>query len=221
MPRFVEAEGLVLDSKPSGERYLRLTLLSPTLGLMTAMARDIRASAKPATRKKTKSAPSRPDIFDHAAMQLEPPAAGAVHPNFYFLREYKVLRRHAGLGKSYAALEAAAGLARLVTHNAPHFETCAPVYELCRKALDALENGAPPEAVRLKAMFLLASAEGYAAREQWLPALPAADQAVVITVLNRPASEAASLAAEAISRLPKLRLAFERWLEEHTDLEVK
>jgi hypothetical protein len=221
MSRFVEAEGLVLDSKPSGERHLRLTLLSPTLGLVTAMTRDSRMRAKPVAAKKTKSAPSRPDIFDQATMQLEPPDSGTVHANFYFLREYKIVHRHTGLGKSYAALEAAAGLARLVAHNAAHFETCAPVYELCRKALEALENGAPPEAVRLKALFLLASAEGYAAREQWLPALSATDQTVVLTVLNRPASEAASLAVEAVGRLPKLRAAFERWLGEHTDLEVK
>jgi len=221
MPRYVEAEGLVLDSKPTGERHLRLTLLSPTLGLVTAMVRDSRSSTKPATSKKTKSASSRPDIFDRAAMQLEIPDAGTVHPNFYFLREYKVLHRHTGLGKSYAALEAAAGLSRLVAHNAPHFETCAPVYELCGKALESLENGAPPEAVRLKALFLLASAEGYAAREQWLPELPVTDQAVVITIMNRPASEAANLATDDAARLPKLRTAFERWLDEHTDLEVK
>jgi hypothetical protein len=221
MPRYVEAEGLVLDSKPTGERHLRLTLLSPTLGLVTALVRDSRTSAKPATSKKVKSASTRPDIFDQAAVQLEIPDAGTVHPNFYFLREYKVLHRHTGLGKSYAALEAAAGLARLIAHNAAHFETCAPVYELCRKALEALENGAPPEAVRLKALFLLASAEGYAAREQWLPELPATDQTIVITMMNRPASEAASLAVDDTARLPKLRVSFERWLERHTDLEAK
>jgi hypothetical protein len=221
MPRYVEAEGLVLDSKPSGERHRRLTLLSPMLGLVTAMARDSRASAKPATDRKGKSPPSRPDIFDLATVQLEIPDSGTAQANFYFIREYKLLHRHTGLGQSYPALEAAAGLARLVAHNAAHFETCAPVYELCRKALEALENGALPEAVRLKALFLLASAEGYAAREQWLPMLLASDQAVVITVLNRPASEAASLVAEAAARLPKIRASFERWLEEHTDLEVK
>jgi len=220
MPNIVETEGLVLDRKPSGERHLRLTVLSPTLGLITAMARDSRASAKPTTVRKTKSAPSRPDIFDRAMMRMELPDSGTVHPNFYFVREYKVLHRHAGLGKSYAALEAAAGLANLVGRNAAHFETCAPVYDLCCKALEALESGAPPEAVRLKALFLLASAEGYAAREQWLPALSAADQTIVVTVLKRPASEATNLAAEAIGRLSKLRVAFERWLEEHTDLEV-
>jgi hypothetical protein len=221
MPRYVEAEGLVLDSKPSGERHMRLTLLSPSLGLVMAMARESRASTNPTSARKSKPAASRPDIFDLAVVRMEIPEAGSLHPNFYFLREYKVVHRHVGLGKSYAALEAAAGLARLVAHNAPHFETCAPVYELCGKALEALEKGAPPEAVRLKALFLLASAEGYAAREQWLPALHVADQAVVMAILNRPTSEATSLTAEAISRLPKLRTVFERWLEQHTDLEVK
>ncbi len=154
-------------------------------------------------------------------MRLEAREAGTTHRHVYFLAEYKVLRRHAGLGRSYAALEAAAGLAKVVTRNAAHFETCAPAFDLCRKALDALDHGAPPEAVRLKALFLLARAKGYAAREQWLPALNAADQALALAVLSRPAAETTTLAAGEASRLPKLRQAFERWLNEHTDLEVK
>jgi hypothetical protein len=223
MPRLLEAEGLVLDREPSGERHLRLTLLTPTLGLVSALARESRpAGAKPTTAsKKRGGAPQRPDIFDHASVRLEAPKAGGAHRHVYFLAEYKVLRRHAGLGRSYAALEAAAGLAKVVARNAAHFETCAPVFDLCRKALDALDGGAPPEAVRLKALFLLARDEGYAAREQWLPALNAADQTLALAVLNRPAAEAAALAVGEAGRLTKLREAFERWLMEHTDLEVK
>jgi hypothetical protein len=87
MPRYLEAEGLVLDSKPSGERHLRLTLLSPTLGLITAMARDSRPSAKAGAAKKNNPSRMRPDIFDLATVQLEIPDAGTVHANFYFLRE--------------------------------------------------------------------------------------------------------------------------------------
>jgi hypothetical protein len=223
MPRLVEAEGLVLDRKPSGERHLRLTLLTPTLGLVSALMRESRpAGAKPgAAAKKRGGAAQRADSFDLAAVRLEAPEAGGAHPQVYFLAEYKVLRRHPGLGRNYAALEAAAGLANLVARNAAHFETCAPVFDLCRKALGALDDGAPPEAVRLKALFLLARAEGYAAREQWLPALGAGDEALARAVLNRPAAEAAALAAGDPGRLARLRQTFERWLTEHTDLELK
>lgn len=223
MPRLLEAEGLVLDRKPSGERHLRLSLLTPTLGLVSALVRESRpAGAKSgATSKKRAGAPQRPDIFDLAAVRLEAPEAGGAHPTMYFVAEYKVLRRHAGLGRSYSALEAAAGLAKLITRNAAHFETCAPVFDLCRKALDALEGGAPPEAVRLKALYLLARAEGYAALEQWRPALSEADGELAGTVFNRPVAEVAGLAAGELGRLTKLREAFERWLAEHTDLEVK
>jgi hypothetical protein len=223
MPHLLEAEGLVLDREPAGERHLRLAFLTPTLGLLSALVRESRPSgAVPATTtKKRAGAPQRPDIFDHANVRLETREAGTAHRQVYFLAEYKVLRRHAGLGRSYAALAAAAGLAKVVTRNAAHFETCAPVFDLCRKALDALDHGAPPEAVRLKALFLLARAEGYAAREQWLPALNAADQALALAVLTHPAAEAGALAAGETARLAKLRQAFERWLMEHTDLEVK
>jgi recombinational DNA repair protein (RecF pathway) len=221
MPRLTEAEGLVLDRKPAGERHVQLRLLTPTLGLIWALARESRPAGKPAAPRKNSAPAQRPDIFDHAELQLQLPEAGAAHPNVYFIAEYKVLRRHAGLGKNYAALTAAAGLAALIAHNATHFETCAPVFDLCRKALEALDQGAPPEAVRLKALFLLARAEGYAAKEHWLPTLPEADATLARAVLNKPAAEAAALAAGDATRLPKLRHAFERWLAGHTDMEVK
>jgi len=223
MPRSQEAEGLVLDRQPAGERHLRLTLLTRTLGLVSALARESRPAGAQAgaTARKRGAAPQRPDIFDVAAVRLETPPAGGAHPQMYFLTEYKVLRRHAGLGRNYAALEAAAGLARLIRRNATHFETCAPVFDLGCKALEALEGGAPPEAVRLKALYLLARAEGYAAREQWLPGLRPADATLARAVLHRPAAEAAALAAGDLGRLAKLRQAFERWLEEHTDMELK
>ncbi|HTB62392.1 MAG TPA: hypothetical protein VK737_02290 [Opitutales bacterium] len=222
MPNLLEAEGLVLDRVPSGERHQRLILLTPSLGIISALARESRPAGATATSAKKRSgAPQRPDIFDHATMRLETPDSGNTHSRVYFLAEYKVLRRHAGLGRSYAALQAASGLAKLVAHNAVHFETCAPVFELCCKALDALDTGAPPEAVRLKALFLLARAEGYAALEQWLPALNVADQELARAVLSRPAAEAAALVAGDTARLPKMRENFERWLVAHTDLEVK
>ncbi len=221
MPRLQEAEGLILDRQPAGERHTKLRVLTPTLGLIWALVRESRPAGKANSVRKSSIPAQRPDIFDHASLQLQAPEAGAAHPNVYFIAEYKVLRRHTGLGKNYAALAAAAGLASLIAHNAAHFETCAPVFDLCRKALEALDQGASPEAVRLKALFLLARAEGYAAKEHWLPTLPEADAALALAILNRPAAEAAALAAGETGRLPKLRLAFERWLAGHTDMEVK
>jgi hypothetical protein len=225
MPKshLVEAEGLVLNRAPAGERHLRLTLLTPSLGLIIALFRESRPAGGTATKSSRTRAGvmEQPDVFDHANVQLETPKPGAAHGAAYFVREYKVLRRHAGLGRHYAALESAAALATFVAHNARHFETCAPVFDLCRKAFAALDEGAAPEAVRLKALFLIARAEGYAALEQWFPALSGPDQALVLFVINRPAAEAAALAAADATRLPRLRRAFERWLAEHTDLEIK
>ncbi len=221
MPRLLEAEGLVLDKKPAGERHLQLKILSPALGLISALVRESRAPGQAAKPRKKTGGTQRPDIFDHAALQLQSPEAGGAHPHVYFVAEYKVLHRQAGLARSYEALQTAATLAELVIRNAAHFETCAPVFDLCLKALGALDGGAPPEAVRLKALFLLARAEGYAAKEHWLPTLPAAEAALALTVLNQPTTKAAEMPATDLSRLPKLRAALERWLGEHTDLEAK
>ncbi|MGA2052655.1 MAG: hypothetical protein ABSH19_05020 [Opitutales bacterium] len=212
MSRLLEAEGLVLDRTPAGENHLRLTLLTPAPGLLKAMLRD--SPAKSARSP----ASTRPDLFDHAAVVLEAPAPGAAHGAVYFVREYKVLRRHAGLGRRYPALTAASSLASLVARHAMHFETCAPVFSLCRQAFGALEDGAPPDAVHLKALFLLATTEGYAAREQWLALLAPEDRELVLTILRKPAADAARLPPADAARLPRLRQACERWLAEHTDL---
>ena len=132
MPRLLEAEGLVLNRTPAGEHHLRLKLLTPAHGLLTVLLRESRAKR---TRGKTSAPAAQPDVFDHAAVMLEPPAPGAAHGSVYFVREYKVVRRHAGLGLRYPALTAASALANLVNRHAAHFETCAPVFALCLQAV--------------------------------------------------------------------------------------
>jgi hypothetical protein len=217
MPRLLAVEGLVLDRLPAGERHLRLALLTAGPGLLTVMLRQSAgASPKPASRAR---AIARPDVFDHADVVLEAPADGAAPGATYFVREYKIIRRHAGLAKRYEALATAAALARLVARHAGHFETCAPVFDLCRKAWAALEEGAPPEAVHFKALYLLARDEGYPAREQWLPSLKLEDRELALAVLRQPSAKAAGV-GDAESRA-RLRRAFERWLAGHTDFEME
>jgi len=218
MPRQIETDGIILDRELAGERHVRLTVLSPSLGLIIVMARESRPSGTVSSKNKTqRGGGQKPDIFDLASMRIQIPEDSGTHPRVYFLAEYKVLRRHAGLGKKYSALEAAAALSKLITRNAAHFETCAPVFELCAKAFDALDVGANPEAVRLKAAYLLARAEGFPAREQWMAELSKDDQALAKEVINRPANEAKCDA----KLLMRLRQNLERWLAGHTDLELE
>ncbi len=220
MTPVLEAEALVLDRVDAGEHHVRLTLLTPAPGLVVAMFRPARGGKSGARAKGQTAGSARPDVFDHAAVLLHSPKAGAAHGSVYFIQEYKVLQRHAGLARSYEALEAAAGLAKLIMRNSVHFESCQEVFKLCRQALGALEAGAPPEVVRFKALFLLARAEGYPAREQWLPTLAAEDRELAQSLLRRPVAETVDLPAESLARVSRLRVGCERWLAEHTDLEL-
>ena len=217
MSRLLEAEGLVLDRVSAGEHHLRLTLLTPAPGLLIAMLRESRGAGKN-SRAASPSA-TRPDVFDLAAVILEAPKPGAAHGTVHFVREYKVLRRHAGLGARYPALAAASALASLVARHAIHFETCAHVFALCRQAFAALDDGSPPEAVHLKALFILAHTQGYPAREQWLALLSPDDRTLALTILGQPAADASRLSPADTARLPQLRQACEHWLAEHTDLD--
>jgi hypothetical protein len=219
MSRSLEAEGLVLDRVAAGENHLRLTLLTPAPGLLTALLRESRGPRSGKSSRAASPPATRPDLFDHAAVLLEPPDPGAAHGSVYFVREYKVIRRHAGLGSRYPALAAASALASLISRHAAHFETCAPVFALLRQALAALDDGAPPEAVHLKTLFILAHTQGYPAREQWLALLTPADRELALNILRQPVADATRLPPAETTRLPNLRRACEHWLAEHTDLD--
>ena len=58
-------------------------------------------------------------------------------------------------------------MARMISLNARWLATFDEASVLLGKALDALDEGAPCEAARLKAIFLLVRSEGYPVEEDW------------------------------------------------------
>ena len=152
------------------------------------------------------------DLFDEAALALESSNQGRT----WFVKEARLLTRHAAIGASYETLLRASALAELVARNPVLEDSRRGVAELLRSAFAAFAAGGRADIIHFKALYHFARDEGYPLREQWFPTLPAADRAVVAILLNRPLSEQTATAEE-VARLER-RLA--EYLRGHTEIIV-
>lgn len=170
----VVSPALVLRLLPSGERYQRASLLSPERGVLHAMR-----------RLSAKSDAFRIDLFEEIEAKLEFKPDGQAS----FLKDAQLLRRRAGLGASYAALEAASSISKLVLLNPPHEDQASDLYALASRALDALDRGASPPAALAKTLYSYCRDEGYPIREEWGRQLSPSESSLAKAVLNAPLAE--------------------------------
>lgn len=169
----VQTEAFVLLRRAAGDAYQGFTVFSAEAGPLQILQR----------------VPRRPtaghlalDLFDEVELWLESGNQGRT----WFVKEARLLARPAGIGRGYAALQAASGLAEIVAHNPVSDEGRKAVAELLRTAFAALGSGHRPDLVYLKALYRFARDEGYPVKQEWLPALGEADRAVAVEALNAP-----------------------------------
>ena len=199
-------DAIVLQRHPPTDTFQRLALFSPTEGNLTALQRLARKSAPEA-------APA--DLFDELHLRLETGRhAGA--GGLWFVKESRLTRRHAGIGRSYDALLHASALAGLVARNPVPSESLAPVYALLRQAFAAFATGTRPDVVAFKSLYCFARDEGYPLKQHWLSELPAADRDTVAGLLAKPLADQTAPTADT-ARLHR-RLA--DYLRGHTELHL-
>jgi hypothetical protein len=188
--------------------HLVLTCFSPGEGLFTALLRP--------ARKAVSAAPA-PDLFDRLALELNH-ARGGSSSGPWFVREHRVLQRHAAIGRTYATLAAASRLARIVIKN--------PVPEDSRPAIDALLSqtfaafarpATRPDLIFFKSLYCLARDEGLPLKQHWLPALPPGDRDLVARALSLPADSPEAPPPQDLARLAK---RLETYLTTEADLEI-
>jgi hypothetical protein len=186
--------------------HLVLTCFSPNDGLLTALLRVTR-NPKPDTQP-------APDLFDRLALTLQhgrnSPGDGP-----WFVREHRLLTRHAAIGRDYPTLAAASRLARLVTRNPGPQDSRAAVDALLTQAFAALTRpGTRPESVYFKSLYCLFRDEGLPLKQEWLAALPGPDRDLVAVALNQPAHSP----AVPLSDLARLTKRLEAYLVGDHDL---
>jgi hypothetical protein len=163
--------------------------------------------------KKTAATSVALDLFDEASLILESSNQGRT----WFVKEARLVTRHADLGRSYETLRHASALATLVARNPVHEDSRAAVAALLRTALAAFVAGGRPDLVYFKSLYRFARDEGYAVKQEWLPALPPALRAEATHLLHTP------LAALEKSRIeiPKSKILHRRledYLRGHTEI---
>lgn len=190
-----QTEAHVLARAPHTGDHLVLTCFSPADGLLTALLR-------PPRNQKTDTAPI-PDLFDRLALSLEhgrgSPAGGP-----WFVREHRLLVRHAAIGRAYESLASASRLARLVVQNPGPEDSRAAIDALLTQAFAAFARpAARPDLVYFKSLYLLARDEGLPLKQEWIPSLPPGDQAIVAAALQLPADAPGAPASAGLARLGK------------------
>jgi hypothetical protein len=173
----LQTAALVLGRQPSGsDSFEQLLAFSEQEGVLLCLRRI-----------STKAASATPplDLFDEAELWLESSNQGRT----WFIKEHRHLTRRPGLGRSYAALQVAAQLARLVQHNPIPDESRPSIGALLRQTLASLEAGARPDLVWFKALFCFLRDEGYPVKQQWWQQLGSTERDTATQMLNQPIAQ--------------------------------
>jgi hypothetical protein len=171
----LETDAFVLARRPPSDSFQAFTLFSPTHGALHVLQRLPKKAATSATAVAL-------DLFDEVSLQLESSNQGQT----WFVKEARLLTRHAGLGRSYETLTAASDLAKLVARNPVHEESRDAVAALLRQALASLATGARADIVWFKSLYCFARDEGYPVKQEWLPTLPPDLRAEALHFLRTP-----------------------------------
>jgi hypothetical protein len=197
----LETDAFVLLKRPPSDSFQSFTVFAPQHGTLLVMQR---------LSKKTAGTTTAMDLFDQVALRLESSNQG----HTWFVKESRIVTRHADIGRSYESLRSASSLAALIARNPVHEESRPAVTRLLGSAWAALAAGSRPDIVYFKSLYRFARDEGYPVKQQWFPLLPAADRAAVAALLNLPLAELTA-SASAVTRLQR---RLEEYLRGHTEV---
>ena len=199
----LQTTAFILARQPSvSDAFEQLTAFSADLGVLHLMRRI----------KQGKTSSSPLDLFDEAELWLESSNQGRT----WFISEHRLIHRHDGIGRSYETLKAAAALGTLLSRNPVPDESRAYVATLLRTSLGALATGGRPDIVWLKALYCLLRDEGYPVKQQWWPALAAADRDTAAQLLNQPLA-AQTADTETVARITR---RLEEWVGSETEIRL-
>lgn len=197
----LQTEAFVLLKRPPADAFQSFSVFSPEHGSLLVLQRVPKKSANNSVAL---------DLFDEVSLLLESSNQGRT----WFIKEARLLHRHAAIGRSYESLRLASALASLVSRNTVDEDSRAAVADLLRGAFVAFGTATRPDIVYLKSVYRFARDEGYPLKQQWFPTLPSADRTEVATLLNRPLTDQNATPA-AVARLQR---RLEEYLRGHTEI---
>jgi hypothetical protein len=210
----LQTTAFILAKQPSGsDNFEQLTVFSSADGVLHCLIR--KAQASPPLSARRSSAPRSEgwlDLFDETELWLESSNQGRT----WFIKEQRLIQRHAGIGRSYETLRTAAALGTLLARNPVPDESREAVTALLRTTFTALADGGRPDIVWLKALYCLLRDEGYPVKQQWWPQLGESDRDTAAQLLNLPlAAQTADPAA--VTRITR---RLEDWVRAETEIKL-
>ncbi len=199
----LQTTAFILSRQPSGsDTFEQLTAFSGEQGVLHLLRRT----------KQSKTASTPLDLFDEAELWLESSSQGRT----WFIKEHRFIQRHEGIGRSYAALQAAVAFGQLLARNPVDDESRPAVIALLRSSLGALAGGGRPDIVWLKSLYCLLRDEGYPVKQQWWPELQPADRELAAQLINQPLARQTA-EPDAVARITK---RLEQWVGAETEIKL-
>jgi hypothetical protein len=200
----LQTDAFVLLKRPPADAFQSFNVFSAERGPLLVLHR---------VAKKSASTSIALDLFDEVSLGLESSNQGRT----WFVKEARLIRRYAEIGRSYDALRLASSLAALIARNTVDEDGRPAVAELLRTAFAAFGSDPRPDIVYFKCLYRFARDEGYPLKQQWFPTLPASDRVEVAILVNRPLAAQAATPATVV----RLQRRLEEYLRGHTEILVE
>jgi len=200
----LNTDALVLRPWPPTDTFQSFSVFTPEHGALRIHQRI--PGKKPSVTHLTL------DLFDDVSLVLEGTPSG----DAWFVKEARLLTRHAGIGRRYESLVLASAFAQLAARNPGSEESYPAIHALMRTAFTAFAASDRPDIVYLKSLYCFARDEGYPVKQEWFPALPAADRPLAISLINQP------LATQTTAPVDVTRLlrSLEHYIRQHTEIHL-
>lgn len=196
-------EALVLRAWPPTDTFQTFTVFSAEHGPLRILRR---------IPKKPSAAHLPIDLFDDLALLLE----GTPKGDAWFVREARLLTRHAGIGRRYETLLHASAFASLVARNPGPDDDHGNLHALLRTAFAAFATSDRPDIVYLKSLYRFARDEGHPLKQQWFPSLSAGDRPLAAALINQPLAGQTAEPAD----VARLLRSLEHYLRAHTEIHL-
>ncbi len=163
---------IVINIEEGSERFSRIHLFSEDEGIIMALK-----------RKSTKrSGMQHLDLFQTAEIVFDQKPSQDIS----FVKETHILTEREAIGKSYTTFAQASRFCRVVQLNARHMENPQSVFETLKQALDAWNQKPYPYTTFFKALYRLASEEGFPVRQIWLERMNKKERISASSILKQP-----------------------------------
>jgi hypothetical protein len=144
----LQTEAFVLLKRPPADAFQSFSVFSPEHGSLLVLQRVPKKSAITSVAL---------DLFDEVSLLVESSNQGRT----WFIKEARLIQRHAGIGRSYEALQLASSLATLVSRNTVDEDSRVAVADLLRGAFVALGTTTRPDIVYFKSLYRFARDENH------------------------------------------------------------